>query len=104
MEVLLAFASAGFVICLFWAWNATSHSIKLVHENERLKQRVQELQLAGSMALDMMRVLDKAKPPTPKLDQQTTSLIKLAVGNSNENEARSAAMQACKRLSKQISK
>lgn len=38
------------------------------------------------------------------IDHQTYSLISLAVNNSNENEARTAAMKACKRVILQIQK
>lgn len=38
------------------------------------------------------------------VDQRTYNLIALAVNNSNDNEARSAALQACKRIVSQIGK
>jgi len=71
-------------------------------ETERLKRRVQDLQLAGAMAMDVLKALEKAKLAPAQFDQQTVSLIKLAVGNTNENEARTAAVQVCKRIYKQI--
>lgn len=102
MEIILGIGGAVLCITFFWAWKATTHAMEVVVENERLKRRVQDLQLAGAMAMDVLKALEKAKPAPAQFDQQTTSLIKLAVVNSNENEARTAAVQVCKRLYKQI--
>lgn len=37
-----------------------------------------------------------------KLDVKTTSLLHLALNNTNENEARAAALQVCKRIKKTL--
>jgi hypothetical protein len=102
MEIWLGITGAFLFITLAWAYKATSHSLELLAENERLKRRVEDLQLAGKMALDIFKLTEKAMPPT--FDTKTSSLIRLAVSNSNENEARSAAVQACQRIHKQINK
>lgn len=47
---------------------------------------------------DLMDALSKPKA----FDQKTNSLIKMAISNANENESRSAAVQACKRIAKQL--
>jgi fucose 4-O-acetylase-like acetyltransferase len=51
------------------------------------------------MAEQMRRVTTVSKP---SIDSKTMSLLVLAVSNTNENEARSAAMQVCKRLKKKL--
>lgn len=102
MEIMLGIGGAILFMTFIWAWKATTHAMEVVVENERLKRRVQDLQLAGTMAMDVLKALEKAKPAPAQFDQQTISLIKLAVGNTNENEARTAAVQVCKRIYKQI--
>ena len=44
----------------------------------------------------------QTKSRSHQLDQTTMGLIRLAAGSSNENEARNAAMQACKRINKNM--
>lgn len=51
------------------------------------------------MAEKMARITTTSKPA---IDTKTMSLLVLAVNNPNENEARSAAMQVCKRLKKTL--
>lgn len=52
---------------------------------------------------EKMRTATAIAAPTPQpFDSKTMSLISLAVNNPNENEARSAAMQVCKRLKKTL--
>jgi hypothetical protein len=104
MEAVLGVFIALSLITSFWAVNATRHSIRREAENVRLTVRNRELQMAGEVALQALSLLQKKAPPPAQFDQQTTSLIRLAISNPNENEARSAAVQACKRLYKQLPK
>lgn len=104
MEIWLGIISALLFMTFAWAWKATSHSLDLTIENERLKRKVDDLRLAGGMAVDLLKAVEKAKPTPPTFDSKTSSLIRLAVSNPNENEARSAAVQACNRIHKQLNK
>ena len=46
------------------------------------------------------QVMKPSNDSSADIDQTTQRLIELAVNNPNDNEARNAAIQACKRLSK----
>lgn len=67
-------------------------SIKLIKVGRLLRD--QEALTIGAIASSLTQ--------KNNLDQKTTSLVKMAIGNRNENESRVAAMEACKRIAKQL--
>ena len=68
-----------------------------------LNKRVMELksQLRNHEALTLGAVMDSLTKPKG-FDLKTQSLLKMAIGNKNENESRNAATEACKRIAKQL--
>lgn len=68
-----------------------------------LNKRVMELksQLRNQEALTLGAVMDSITKSNG-LDLKTQSLLKMAIGNKNENESRNAATEACKRIAKQL--
>lgn len=58
-------------------------------------------QLQSQEALNLGAIMTSLTQKN-SLDQKTTSLVRTAIGNRNENESRNAAMEACKRVAKQL--
>jgi len=75
--------------------------VRHVKEELRLKEIIiiREQQLMGEK---MKVITSMAASSKPILDTKTKSLLDLALNNPNENEARSAAMQVCKRIKKTL--
>ncbi len=97
--------SATFNIILVMAVWAGWRSINgLIKTNVRLDNELQRYKTRVSQAEMVAKIYQiTAKPEAPaQFDKKTTSLLRLAVGNANENESKAAALEACKRIHKKI--
>lgn len=75
---------------------------KIALENQQLRMKLMEYQ-GREIAYKMNNILINAKmSEKPKLQKTTEQLLVLAVKNTNENEARAAAVQACRRIHKEL--
>lgn len=76
---------------------------KKTMESDNLKFRLQGAELRASLTyqLDSLILSSKLQEP-PKLEETTEKLLILAVKNDNAGEASSAAIQACKRIYKEL--
>jgi hypothetical protein len=74
---------------------------KLAQENSQIKQELLKYQ-SMDYAYRISSLLASKTPAKPKLQKQTEQLLVLAIRSNNENEARAAAVQACKRISKEL--
>jgi hypothetical protein len=72
-------------------------------ENMQLKQALMKYE-ANKFLYDINNLVAnmKTKAAPPKLQKQTEQLLVLAVRSNNENESRAAAVQACKRIHKEL--
>lgn len=87
---------------LYGAWLTVK--LRQSHDREaKLQLRVLELsrQVKTGEAVALGAIMDSLSKPKG-FDQKTHSLLKMAVSNANENESRTAAMEACKRIAKQL--
>ena len=80
--------------------------VRLKHANDSVlhlgKQNIElKHQLRGQEALTLGAMMDSLTKPK-SFDLKTQSLVKMAIGNKNENESRNAAVEACKRIAKQL--
>lgn len=71
-----------------------------------LKIEEQNLQLLRAQNVNVInnlhKLINNAEDKKPQISQTTESLISLAVNNTNEHEAASAALKACKRIHKEL--
>src|SRR5574339_1291335 len=75
---------------------------KVAQENQQLRMKLLDYQGKEiSFRINSMLLNSKAEAK-PKLQKTTEQLLVLAVKNTNENEARAAAVQACKRIHKEL--
>jgi len=101
----IAFSATLNIILLFWSVMATRYSLSIIKENIFLRDKAQRLDAQNvsfrieSQVNRITRTPDK-KPQS--FDVRTTSLLNLAVKNANENEARTAALKACKLIHKKL--
>jgi hypothetical protein len=104
MENWIVFSVTFNIILFFWAVISTRNNISLISQNVLLKARIDDLILRGKLAAELMKESTSllSKKPAHSFDQRTVSLIRLAARSSNENEARAAAVQACKRIDKTL--
>jgi hypothetical protein len=86
------------IAAIKWNIEFLSSSVK---EELRLKEVViiREQQL---FAEKMRNLTTKTLIKPASLDETTSKLLALALNNTNENEARSAALQVCKRIKKSL--
>lgn len=86
-------------------------NIRLVSNGELKDLEIDSLKIDVAVAQDTARRASRismsnpfvtATKALPEMDKTTKNLIKLAVNNSNENEARTAALKACKRLYEKV--
>lgn len=81
-EILLGIGWVGFCLTAFWATRVAQRNLQLEMDKVRLQSRMIEIQLAGDMATQqLLKALEQKKSSPTQLDQQTISLIRLAVGN-----------------------
>ncbi len=75
----------------------------LAKENAQLKQALMKYE-ANKFLYDINHLIAgmKTQVTKPKLQKQTEQLLVLAVRSTNENESRAAAVQACKRIHKEL--
>jgi hypothetical protein len=75
---------------------------KVAQENLQIKQKLIQYQSQDYLHRINGIIAGSKTSTKPKLQKQTEQLLVLAVRSNNENEARAAAVQACKRISKEL--
>jgi hypothetical protein len=95
--ILIAFLVG--VIAVFWrtVQKLASKNLKLELAHNRLIIDYSDLHRA---ALYYQKACDRKTKELTSFDETTAKLIALAVSSHSENEARTAALQACKRIKK----
>jgi len=91
-----------FVIVIALLWRGVSDLSKMysrtLEEVRRLRKPKQNSDFAELERLMKLTI----KPAAHIFDDKTKSLLNLAIKNSNENESRVAAVEACKRIHKKL--
>ena len=75
----------------------------IAQENMQLKRALMKYE-SNKFLFDINNLIANMKTQVvqPKLQKQTEQLLVLAVRSNNENESRAAAVQACKRIHKEL--
>lgn len=100
MNMAIVFLSVILVALIAISTDLSTKNTNLIITNTRLRIENQRLQMSF-LIKDTMSSLEKV-PNKNDIKLQTKQLIVLAIKNNNDNEAKNAALTACKQLHKEL--